>query len=102
MSGVLCTLSVDLAANVHEVQKQIAEAACIPVREQCLLCNQREVKASERIGEALAGEDEITVVRCDARVMAIKSAMQTGALALERARSLASTGALTKGRVRSP
>ena len=88
LSGLLCTISVDMAATVAKAQKVIAKCAGIPVREQRLMCRDRQLSVHEILGEALGNDDEVTVLRCDERAMAIKSAMQTGSLALERARCL--------------
>ncbi|CAE7024923.1 unnamed protein product [Symbiodinium natans] len=88
LGGLLCTVSVDLLAPVAEAQKVIAKSAGIPVREQQLVCRDRHLSANEILSDALGEEDEVTLLRCDAKAMAIKSAMRTGSLALERARRL--------------
>ena len=88
LGGLLCTVSVDMAATVEEAQKVIAKTAGIPVREQQLISQNRPLCAREVLGDVLGKEDEVTLVRCDAKAMAIKSAMRTGSLALERARRL--------------
>ncbi|CAE7361337.1 unnamed protein product [Symbiodinium natans] len=89
LGGCLCTVSVDMAAPVAAAQKVIAKSAGIPVGEQQLICRDRELSAHEILGDALGEDDEVTLLRCDAKALAIKSAMRTGALALERARRMA-------------
>mmetsp|Transcript_36236 Transcript_36236/g.86737 ORF Transcript_36236/g.86737 Transcript_36236/m.86737 type:complete len:131 (+) Transcript_36236:53-445(+) len=89
LGGFLCTVEVDLAASVWEAQLAIAKTAGIPAREQSLLCQERRLASSELLQDALAGEHEVTLVRCDAKVLAMKAALRTGATALERARRLA-------------
>mmetsp|Transcript_53144 Transcript_53144/g.99629 ORF Transcript_53144/g.99629 Transcript_53144/m.99629 type:complete len:137 (-) Transcript_53144:242-652(-) len=92
LAGLLCTVSVDLASPVAEAQKIIAKTAGVPVREQHLITQDRELWANEVLGDALGDQDEVTLLRCDAKAMAIKRATQTGTLALERARRLTMKG----------
>ena len=84
----MCTVSVDMAATVAEAQKVIAKSAGIPACEQHLISKDRRLSANETLGDALGKDEEVTLIRCDAKAMAIKSAMRTGSLALERARRL--------------
>ena len=88
LGGLLCTVSVNLAATVAEAQKLIAKTAGVPVCEQHLISHDRRLFANEVLGDALGKDSEVTLLRCDAKAMAIKSAMRTGSLALERARRL--------------
>ena len=88
LGGLVCTVSVNLAATVAEAQKLIAKTAGVPVREQHLISRDRRLSANEVLGDALGKDNEVTLLRCDAKAMAIKSAMRTGSLALERARRL--------------
>lgn len=87
LSGVLCTVSVDLSAPVREAQKVIEKAASIPVGEQRLLCNQQVLRSNDPLGEALQGGQEVTVVRCDSKTITMDLALETGNIVLERARA---------------
>ena len=88
LGGLLCTISVDMAATVAEAQKAIAKSARIPAREQHLMYNDRRLSMNEILCDVLGKDDEVTLLRCDAKAMAIESAMRTGSLALQRARRL--------------
>ena len=70
LGGCLCTVSVDMAAPVAAAQKVIAKSAGIPVGEQQLICRDRELSAHEILGDALGEDDEVTLLRCDAKALA--------------------------------
>ena len=88
ITGLLGTISIDLQTTVAEAQKMIPKSLKIPAQEQHLISQSRCLSCNEPLGGALGENLEVTLLRCDRKALILKSAEQTGSVALERARRM--------------